>query len=297
MKTQPLLSRLVLSGCLVILPALGVQAQEPAPLIAQSSVCQNYSPEAAAQEALLLQMINQARQQEQRQGGGLGNLQQFLTLAERFLPGALGDRVNLGQVTSILNQIMSWVGADNSLSQSAPDPEMTRVMEVVSRRLEPLLRQSRGNLDPKQVVNILMDTASEVGEVKARQPQQDSTLDYLTRELETLRRQCRSGVSPNRPTPLPAPAPIPSSGSGLPSLPPQAASRSVQLYTQACQDRGGTISSHYEGEDTGEGRLEYRQMLQCIPGARALDWADMENDCLAAGGEWLGERSGPICRF
>ncbi|WP_017305384.1 hypothetical protein [Spirulina subsalsa] len=294
MKTQPLLSRLILSGFLVILPALGVQAQDIAPVMAQSTACQDYTPEAAAQEALLMQMLNQARQQEQRQG--LGNLQQFLTLAERFLPGALGDRVNLGQVTSILNQIMSWVGADTSLNQGAPDPEVTRVMEVVTRRLEPLLRQSGGNLDPKQVVNILMDTASEVREVKARFPQ-NSTLDYLNGELEALRRECRSGVSPRRSTPPPAPAPIPSSGSGLPSLPPQAASRSVQLYTQTCQDRGGTISSYFEGEDTGEGRLDYRQMLQCIPGARALDWADLENDCLAAGGEWLGERSGPICRF
>lgn len=287
------LSPLLLSGLLLFSPLMTLagrsQTSSDPFLLAQSLACENYSPEAARQEIILMSAIDQAQRERSQNGFGLSNLKDTLGLLSRVAPGGGRD---IEKVFGILEQVIAVTGAD--IPEGNNDNSMTELIETVGDRVFSIISRTSGDLEPTEVMGMLMEVASEVQTLRASLPRSSGQeIASLNRELESLRRQCREGIN--------ATSPLPSSPSSQPptsSRPPVAATLN-NPFMRACEGQGGTISTYYEGERVSEEEteLQYSKMVECIPGETAMSGEVLRSACSESNGTWLESRSIPLCRF
>ncbi|MGK7925143.1 MAG: hypothetical protein AB4290_07835 [Spirulina sp.] len=287
------LSPLLLSGLLLLSPSMTLvgrsQTSSHRFLLAQSLTCENYSPEAARQELILMSAIEQAQRERSRSGFGMSNLKDMIGLLSRFMPEGGGD---IDKITGILEQVIAFSGAD--IPEGNADDSMTEFVETIGDRVFSIINRSSGDLEPTEVMGMLMEMASEVQTLRARQPRSPGQeIASLNRELEALRRQCREGIHST--------SPLPSSPSSQPpstSRPPVATAPN-NLFMNACEGQGGTISTYYEGERVSEEdtELQYSKMVECIPGQTSMNEEVLRGACTESNGTWIESRSIPLCRF
>ncbi|MEM9539548.1 MAG: hypothetical protein AAGA60_08550 [Cyanobacteria bacterium P01_E01_bin.42] len=285
------LSPLFLSGLLVLSPlmTLAGRSQTSSDPFAQSLACENYSPEAARQEIVLMSAIDQAQRERSQNGFGLSNLKDMLGLLSRVAPEGGGD---IEKVFGIFEQVIAVTGAD--IPEGNNDNSMTELVETVGDRVFSVISRTSGDMEPTEVMGMLMEVASEVQTLRASMPQSSGQeIASLNRELEALRRQCRGGIGST--------SPLPSSPSSRPptSSRPPVAAISDGPFMQACEGQGGTISTYYEGERASEDdtELQYSKMVECIPGETAMSGEVLRSACSESSGTWIESRSIPLCRF
>ena len=284
-------SPLLLSGLLLLSPSMtSAGRSQTSPdrlLLAQSLTCENYSPEAARQELILMSAIEQAERERSQSGFGLANLKDMIGLFSRFAPEGSRD---IEKIAGILEQVIGFTGAE--IPEGNTDDSMTELIETVGDRVFSIISRTSGDLEPTEVMGMLMEVASEVQVLRARQPQSSGQeIASLNRELEALRRQCTEGIN--------ATSPLPSSPSSPPPSRSPVTAAANNPFMRACEDQGGTISTYYEGERTSEDdtELQYSKMVECIPGTTAMNGEVLRSACDEANGAWIESRSIPLCRF
>ncbi|WP_204103706.1 MULTISPECIES: hypothetical protein [Spirulina sp. CCY15215] len=292
------LSPLFLSGLLLISPQMVLEARSQTSgdrfLLAQSLTCDNYSPEAARQELILMSAIDQAERERSQNGFGLSNMKDMIGLISRFMPEGGRD---IEKITGILEQFISFTGAD--IPQGSSDNNMVELVETIGDRVFSIISRSSSNMEPTEMLGMLMEIASEVQTIRARQPQSSGQeIASLNRELATLRSQCREGINSasSFPSPTsPQSSPPPQSS---PSRPPVTVAANNPFMT-TCEGQGGTISTYYEGERTSaeSSELQYSKMVECIPGQDSLKVEILQSACSESNGTWIEPRSIPLCRF
>ncbi|MDB9315550.1 hypothetical protein PN462_20720 [Spirulina sp. CS-785/01] len=305
LKPSKPLTTVILSSLILLTPSLSLRtvAQErEGELLAQASVCQNYSADAARQEALLVALIEEA---ERSQGTGRGvNIREVLSVLNRFIPGANNE---IGDLIGLLETAMGVLGKEELLEAGSGNSQVTEVMESVASRITPLVeRASRGeNIEPMEAMSLLMETATQISnDMKARETPYNPQLEQLYRELRSLREQCRQGreersiFNQRQPETLP-PQRDNTDSASVPDIPPAPSSRVSEKYINACEQEGGAISSYYEGTPVSEedSRIQYRQMVECIPGDEPMNLEALEDACETSGGEWRESNSIPLCEF
>ena len=236
--------------------------------------------------------IDQAERERSQNGFGLSNMKDMIGLISRFMPEGGRD---IEKITGILEQFISFTGAD--IPQGSSNNNMVELVETIGDRVFSIISRSSSNMEPTEMLGMLMEIASEVQTIRARQPQSSGQeIASLNRELTTLRSQCREGSNSASPFPSsPQSSPSPPSS---PSRPPVTVAAN-NPFMNACEGQGGTISTYYEGERTSEesSELQYSKMVECIPGQTALKVEILQSACSESNGTWIEPRSIPLCRF